>query len=326
MKENICQDKIYVLTEYSHKTEWEKKLRYLWSTCFQDPKHYEDFYFCEVYPKNTVYAMEDKGMVHVNPYLCKVLDCKMMLPYIVGVSTNESFRRQGVMRCLLEQIFSDLHEQKVPFVYLMPAKEEYYTSFGFQSVSKRVEYEIENSPAVSSKHLHYLSYGEIQKMSGDFQAQLFAVVNQWLEQRYQVYAIHEKAYFDLLYAEKCCQRGDVVFAFEDIVAVDRLCGMFAYAMDGELPYVEQLIVKDSISEPVDEVNVLLGSYFNKYDRISLAKSYPYMLRIVHRETFFKLFGKELSKVYDGVVDELTDAQIIKILFAEKDNIYFAEII
>lgn len=287
MKEYIGQEQIHIITEYSQKVSWEEQLRYLWRKCFGDPQHYEDFYFDKVYANNIVYAIKDKGMIHVNSYRCKVMGREMSLPYIVGVATDERYRRQGVMRSLLDKVLSDLHEQCVPFAYLMPAKEEYYLPFGFRSISKKIEREVTCNVAKAVNHFQYLSYKEVQKMPKENRMQLFAKVNQWLDAQYDVYAIHDEAYYELLYAEKLCQNGDVVFCFDKTVDANHLCGVFAYAMDEEHPYVEQMIVKDEC--PV------LGAYFEDYKQCKVADAYPYMIRIVHQDAFLELFGEKLSE-------------------------------
>ncbi len=318
MEEHIGQEEIHVLTKYSQKISWEQPLRVLWHTCFGDPKHYEDFYFDKVYANNIVYAIESKGMIHVNPYNCKVMNQEVSLPYIVGVSTDKRYRRQGVMRSLLEQVISDLYEQRVPFAYLMPAKEEYYLPFGFRSVSKKVEYEVTCEAAEDVNCFQYLSYKDVQKLPRENRLQMFAEVNRWLEKRYDVYAIHDEDYYELLYTEKSCQSGDVVFCYEGIIDANHLIGIFAYAMDEDVPYVEQMIVKDA--------NQVLTTYFADYKHCKVADTYPYMLRIVHREAFLELFGDNVASLCDLPLEKLTDAQMIDILFKEKNRIYFAEIV
>lgn len=326
MKEHIGQDKIRILTEYSQKVAWEKDLRILWRNCFGDPLYYEDFYFDKVYSNNKVYAIEGKGMIHVNFYRCKVRGKEMSLPYIVGVATDERYRRQGVMRRLLERVLFDLEKDGIPFAYLMPAKEEYYTSFGFRSVTKKSEYEITTIGVKQSMQFRYLSYREFLNLPKDFREQIYEMVNRWLEKRYDIYTVHDEEYYDLLYAEKMCQSGDVVFCFEDVVDIKRLCAVLAYAMDENVSYVEQIIMQDDIQQLPEKRNALFRSYFATCDRIRIAVSYPYMLRMVHREAFLELFAERLSGALSKPVEELTDEQILIELFEEKDNIYFAEIV
>ena len=323
----MVQENIHVLTEYEEKEQWEGELRHLWRTCFHDPIHYENFYFDTVYPKNKVYVLEDKGMIHLNYYRCKVMGHELSLPYIVGVATNEKYRRQGVMRNLLEAVLADLYQQKLPFTYLMPANEEYYTPFGFRSVSPKSELELLMKDIDYTNHFQYLSYEEIKKLSPKVQSQLREEVNKWLEQRYDVYAVHDEVYYDLLYAEKTCQGGDVVFCFDGIVDVNHLYGMFAYAMDGNTPYVEQVILKEQISQGVAMLTEMFGLFFTEYDRVRIVQSYPYMLRIIDKESFVTLFQDKLSAICTlPIADIMTSKEMMQYLFEEKGNIYFAEIV
>ena len=111
----------------------------MWQRNFHDPVPYADFYFTEVYGKNEVLlnvtdtagikgsaasempalhaaAMGEelpdeasgdiRGMLHLNPYELLVRGKCVDANYIVGVATDEEFRRQGVMRELLTDTFA----------------------------------------------------------------------------------------------------------------------------------------------------------------------------------------------------------------------------
>ena len=116
--------------------------RNLWRQCFHDPEAYEEFYFDNVYPNNRVYFEEDKGMLHLNPYLCHVGMKERILHYIVGVATDERYRRCGIMRNLLQRALLDMREEQEPFTYLMPADVRYYEPFGFVSAKEEERCEI----------------------------------------------------------------------------------------------------------------------------------------------------------------------------------------
>ncbi len=327
MKSSDNQDRIHILTEYSQKLQWEEQIRYLWKSCFGDPQHYEDFYFDKIYTNNQVYAIVDKGMIHVNFYRCKVMGQEMMLPYIVGVATDEKYRRQGVMRRLLERVLWDLHEQKVPFAYLMPANVEYYKPFGFQSVSQKREYEFLTKDIASTNRFRYVSYQDIQRLASNLRLQLLKEVNQWLEQQYDVYVVHGEEYYDLLYAEKTCQNGDVIFCFDGDIDAKHLCAMFAYAMDSEIPYIEQIVIKKQVIKGLDLMNTMCRSFFAEANRVKIVQSYPYMLKIIDRESFVDLFEEKLTDISTlPVADIVTCKEMVEYLFEKKDNIYFAEIV
>lgn len=147
----------------------------MWQRNFHDPVPYADFYFAEVYGNNDILlnvtegeedqnlkgsdvpeikaaemlnapensAQVIRGMLHLNPYTLTVRGRDMNAHYIVGVATDEQFRRQGVMRELLAETFSRLRRSGESFTYLMPADENYYLPFDFRFGIRQLEQEIE---------------------------------------------------------------------------------------------------------------------------------------------------------------------------------------
>ena len=126
----------------------------MWEDNFHDPVSYADFYFSEVYGKNEVLLNQEtpadddivKGMLHLNPYTLHVKGQPAQAKYIVGVATDEEYRRQGVMRELLVKTFQELRGRGEMFTYLMPADENYYLPFDFRFGMAQVEQELEYLP------------------------------------------------------------------------------------------------------------------------------------------------------------------------------------
>lgn len=126
----------------------------MWEDNFHDPISYADFYFSEVYGKNEVLLNQEtqadddivKGMLHLNPYTLHVKGQPTEAKYIVGVATDEEYRRQGVMRELLVKTFQELRGRGEMFTYLMPADENYYLPFDFRFGMAQVEQELEYLP------------------------------------------------------------------------------------------------------------------------------------------------------------------------------------
>ena len=87
-----------------------------------------------------------KGMLHLNPYTLHVKGQPAEAKYIVGVATDEEYRRQGVMRELLVKTFQELRSRGELFTYLMPADENYYLPFDFRFGMAQVEQELEYLP------------------------------------------------------------------------------------------------------------------------------------------------------------------------------------
>ncbi|MCI6859520.1 MAG: GNAT family N-acetyltransferase [Eubacterium sp.] len=132
----------------------KKEIYDMWQRNFHDPAAYAMFYFDEVYGKNEILLnLEDKdgeetlkGMIHLNPYVLSVKGRPVKADYIVGVATDEEFRRQGVMRELLVEGFAKMRSQGKIFTYLMPADENYYLPFDFRFGMSQTEQELEFLP------------------------------------------------------------------------------------------------------------------------------------------------------------------------------------
>ncbi|MCI8853887.1 MAG: GNAT family N-acetyltransferase [Lachnospiraceae bacterium] len=122
----------------------EEKLRsrILYEEMFpEDEEAFVDAYYRIKGACNRILVWEDQeelvSMLHLNPYRFRMRQCFAESSYIVAVATRESYRHQGLMRGLLSFALGDLYEKKQPFAFLMPAKEEIYTPFGFRNMKNQ---------------------------------------------------------------------------------------------------------------------------------------------------------------------------------------------
>lgn len=336
------------IKEAEEKCFWSPSLRSLWRECFGDPPDYEEFYFSRVYPGNVVYAIENKGMLHLNPYISMVQGREILLHYIVGVASKPSERRKGIMRSLLINAMKDMYERKTPFTYLMPANVQYYEPFDFTSLyekqekhfklRRQTEYLQNMSPvnpdvtglAKPVANMKFVAYHQfMSEWSVPHQLELYGYIGKMLERHYCMYAVHDRDYFDLLYQEKCCQSGNVVFCFIGETSVEYFAGFFAYGMDGKDMYIEQQLFQTSFSER--DVEQCLYEYCWNLQRaalqckrtehielqpavkdIHIINQFPYMVRIVHMESFLQLFReyfaefvteKKALRIRDSILSE-----------------------
>lgn len=172
-----------------------QKLIYdMWEANFHDPVPYADFYFENVYGRNQVLLLEEeeavKGMLHWNPYSMRMKKEDVEANYIVGVATQEEFRRQGVMRKLLEETFLRLREKGQPFTYLMPADENYYLPFDFRFGMRQFDQELEVCQVQSAKETPWEIVSEPKEKEDIAQTEN--------EVRDQLYDIHTKVSADYL--------------------------------------------------------------------------------------------------------------------------------
>ncbi len=124
--------------------EEKRKTRPLYERIFpEDSKEFLDFYYEKRCRDNFIAAAELDGsihaMVHCNPYRMKIMGRETKACYIYAVATDPAFRKQGLMRELLELSFREMKKEGIPFSYLIPVEEAIYTPFSFVTVGKRTE-------------------------------------------------------------------------------------------------------------------------------------------------------------------------------------------
>lgn len=141
LKRSICM--LSTVFQYDKK-ENRDAIYTLWQSTFHDLDSFADYYFQWVYSKNQVLVARQGNriisMLHLNPYLwiwqSARQSIRLQLHYIVGVATEEDYRRQGLMRRCMERALQDLAKAGEPFTYLMPAKKEYYEPFQFVTLTE----------------------------------------------------------------------------------------------------------------------------------------------------------------------------------------------
>ncbi len=198
------------MVRYLEKSEYGK-CRPLWEEAFpEDSKSFADYYFSEKLPGSKVLAIEEDGrlltMAHLNPYTISVNGKKWELPYIVGVATATDQRHKGYMRQVLYKVLRDLHQEKKPFCFLMPAAETIYRPFQFAFIYDQPVWKPVDEPKKN-----------LEKRPVDLadQAEVMADwLDHWLEKRYEVYAVRDKAYMELLKKELESEAGEVTGWYE----------------------------------------------------------------------------------------------------------------
>lgn len=115
-------------------------IRKLWEIIFpEDSSAYLDFYFKYVRPYNKVIVVYDGdkpvSMLHLNPYDVHCHDNIEKVYYVVAVATLADYRRQGIMREMLNMAESIALQEGIRYLILLPADERYYRPFGYTFVS-----------------------------------------------------------------------------------------------------------------------------------------------------------------------------------------------
>ena len=223
--------------------EWEngrylEEIREMWQNNFHDPVLYTQFYFEEVYGKNRILVNKDsednmRGMLHLNPYTLKVDGRPVSAHYIVGVATNEEYRRQGVMRELLKETFSYLRNQGEAFTYLMPADEAYYLPFDFRFGMVQKEQELEYCPLTEEKNEESYSFCPEPK---EFQAVCDAE-NAMRDACYRIHTGISEDYLSRLGKEAKSDFARLLYVYKE----DNYVGRFILGAENDYMVVSQIV-------------------------------------------------------------------------------------
>lgn len=205
------------------KGEEKKRSRKLWKEAFpEDSQEFGDYYYTEKTKDNEILVLEEQekvvSMLHRNPYNLALGKQSAKCDYIVGVATDERYRRKGYMRQLMERALRDMYAEKMPFCFLMPAFEALYLPFAFTYIYKK------QKRAPKDTALSDLSCRAAEQTDS---GEIAAYMNQWLAQRYEVYAKRDSAYVARLEKELESENGciELLYRGDTLAGVQAFWGM-----------------------------------------------------------------------------------------------------
>lgn len=216
-------------------SEWEEQeLRRLWGESFEEEAGYAEYYHCYHLRQNRIWTLWDGerliSMLHANPHQIQMQGEQKKSYFIVGVATEESYRRQGCMRQLMEAALETFRQEGIEFVYLLPAKEEYYLPFGFEVIGTQNAWrrpltvgeegiwknEQESSEVLAA--LRPLPHGQSelsQTVREKELRQLSEYANTWLAERASAYVWRDAAYYRKRMVEGLAMGGDLYLLNRD---------------------------------------------------------------------------------------------------------------
>lgn len=277
----------------------------LWQEAFADSAAFADYYFRRIYPRNRVLAAEENhqllSMLHMNPYYWHFENEKhnpVLLHYIVGVATRQAYRRQGLMADCMRQALRDMEAAGEPFTYLMPAKREYYTPFGFVSLTEERIWEKLKPDCAWRLFKGQLSKGEETPFDS-----CSYVVN---------YPVRTKEYMDCLREEMLCDEGNI---WKPEVKE----GYAAYELDKTMAHPVIIITQlfgnadSGQSEELqkDMMKELLPVLYKQYGELPVryVQRREIMLRVLWLEKFVSVLSYcgEDKNYYVHITDEICEA-------------------
>lgn len=299
-------------------TEMEE-VKKLWKDCFGDTDAYMQFYFTWKTKDNEILGIyqEDQlvSMLHLNPYQVSIHGNVYQSYYVVGVATETSYRKQGLMRKVLEHSIQAMNEERVPFTYLMPASEAIYLPFDFRIIThqrrmsypmedlRRQEREVLYAASIEEKRYSIVSVTETSNELSNIQT--FA--NQYLKNTEDVYTIRDVYYYERMMAElKACNGGMLAIKVDGDIE-----GYISYVIEQEkVEVLECLSTGETEEWLIDAMKeeVLARTEEEQFVRQEPSQAPPMMARIIHLTTFLEsLRSKQpvnlVIEVSDPIIEE-----------------------
>ena len=215
----------------------------MWDEIFDDPEEFADYYFTEICKQNKILLAYKgdvlAGMIHLNPYEMQVEGKKELCYYIVGVAVKPEYREQGIMHKMMQRVLADMKKDGRAFAFLMPEREEYYESLGFEKVFHTLELDIDIAELedenvvpddLSGEEGYYTkNLKDLHEERADILEHLSGEVNEALAKKYRIYAHRTGQLPDLL--------ATIPSADSKIfLATDGLNGYFYPTPSGLVPY------------------------------------------------------------------------------------------
>ena len=181
--------------------EEKERTRDLWREAFRDSETFIDYYYKEKMKDNRVLVCEEDGkivsMLHRNPYRIYMRGAEKTCDYIVGVATDVNERNKGHMRGLILSVLRDMQEERMPFTFLMPARESLYRPYDFRYIFDQPRWV-----------LHYdKNIRRVDGKTGLLAEDLAQWQTAWLKRQYDVFAVRDAAYIERMEKELASEDG-----------------------------------------------------------------------------------------------------------------------
>ena len=210
----------------------KERCRSLWEEAFpEDSQSFVDYYFKEKMKDNRVLACDEDGrivsMLHRNPYRIYMRGAEYTCDYIVGVSTAVSERNKGHMRNLILTVLRDMQEERMPFTFLMPARETLYLPYDFRYIFDQPRWVLGYGPEIR----------KVRWTGGRLAGDLAEWQNAWLKRQYEVFALRDEDYLNRMQKELESEAGIVQLVYDGdwFVGMESEWGLKEFIYGGALP-------------------------------------------------------------------------------------------
>lgn len=272
------------------------EIKELWKICFPDvDSRYQDFFFRYILKPEQCFIKVQEGKIlatlvrrkHPMMFNSRVLQTSM----IIGVCVHPDYRHKGYMHEMMD-IIVDACEHNELVTLIQTKKPEGYEPFGFRTIYKRTQYQIERKDVRRVSNLG-CSYEPTP-------LDLLKVYSAYIK-RFNGFYARDLEYF-VNYKKEIKAIGGKIIAYYN--GKDQIQGYATMVPEGSYLQVEEIIYLDAMS-------------LVKLCNAALQEKKIVNLYVSEAEDLLKVFPDALQKTYKSTMVRLNDAELFSKVFSHK---------
>lgn len=273
-----------------------EEIKELWKICFPNVDvRYQDFFFRYILKPEECFIKILEGKIvatlvrrkHPLIYNARVLQTSM----IVGVCVHPDYRHKGFMHEMMD-IVMDACEHSELITLIQTKNPEGYEPFGFQTIYRRSQYQIERKDVKRVSNLG-CAYEPTP-------IDLLKVYSAYIK-RFNGFYARDLEYF-VNYKKEISAVGGKIVAYYN--GKDQIQGYATMVPEGAQLQVEEIVYLDAMS-------------LVKLCNAALQEKKIVNLYVSNAEDLLKIFPDALQKTYDSTMVKLNDAKLFSKVFRHK---------
>jgi predicted acetyltransferase len=263
---------------------WDKpntsELYHLWYNIFHDSKSFCDYYFAEKLIDNKVIVAQENSeivsQVHMNPYELSLSNRQISCYYIVGVSTKESYRGNGLARKLITKSISDLYDEKCEFIFLTTVDENIYTKYNFRYITSCLEGQF-----IKTKNRLPLANPPIA-LNLSISKAFYSYYVKKMQNTYNGYIVRDDYYISRIIKEMECENGSIQLFYKD----NTICGYIMLYIFEDSIQIREMLYDNSV---LIDILSYLQNIMADHKTVSFVLPYDFNLASIFQNYFISTF-------------------------------------
>ncbi len=237
----------------------------IWEYSFDsDSPEFNKHYFANVYRPENTWLLEDeaaqvdkkiRAALQLNPYTFLFKGKEIKTNYLVGMSALAEARGQGTFPLLLNEVFDDLYENNMPFIFLMAIDYGLYRTWGFAEILDKhlIKGQTRDLKAKNEKKYTFTEIDSLEDKEG--LADLHDFYEEQVPKTYSSYIKRDQENFANVLSELWTENGHAFLIKE--AESGQVLGSLFYYFDQET-----LVLKEMLYENVEILKAIFRFLYN----------------------------------------------------------------